>query len=64
VKHVSAKVIAKALERKGWVLARVTGSHFIYERPGAPRPIPVPKHGNRTLRPGTQRSIMRASAGG
>ncbi len=50
MKHVSAKGIAKTLERKGWVLVRVTG---------APRPIPVPRHGNRTLRPGTQRSIMR-----
>jgi predicted RNA binding protein YcfA (HicA-like mRNA interferase family) len=27
--------------------------------PGAPRPIPVPVHGNSNLRTGTQRSIVR-----
>lgn len=59
MKHVSGPEMCKALERKGWTLERVTGSHFIYNRPGARRPIPVPKHGARTLRSGTQRSIMR-----
>ena len=59
MKHVTASEMAKALERKGWTLARVTGSHFIYNRPGARRPIPVPKHGSRPLKTGTQKSIMR-----
>lgn len=59
MKPVSGPEMCKALEHKGWTLARVTGSHFIYTRPGARRPIPVPKHGARTLRTGTQRSIMR-----
>lgn len=59
MKPVSGPEMCKALERKGWTLERVTGSHFIYNRPGARRPVPVPKHGARTLRKGTQRSIMR-----
>jgi predicted RNA binding protein YcfA (HicA-like mRNA interferase family) len=48
-----------ALERQGWSLARIRGSHHIYDRPGVPRPIAVPVHGNRTLKAGTQKSIMR-----
>jgi predicted RNA binding protein YcfA (HicA-like mRNA interferase family) len=59
MKHVSGKDMCKALERSGWTLERVNGSHYIYNRPGAPRPIPVPVHGSRTLRTGTQRRIMR-----
>jgi predicted RNA binding protein YcfA (HicA-like mRNA interferase family) len=59
MKHVSGKQMCKALESAGWVLQRIEGSHHIYHRPGAPRPIPVPVHGARTLKTGTQRSIMR-----
>jgi predicted RNA binding protein YcfA (HicA-like mRNA interferase family) len=29
MKPVSGPEMCKALERKGWTLARVTGSHFI-----------------------------------
>lgn len=59
MKHLSGPEMCRALERQGWTLARVRGAHHIYNRPGARRPIPVPVHGNRTLRSGTQRTIMR-----
>ena len=59
MKHVNARAMCKALERQGWTLERTTGSHHIYNRPGARRPVPVPRHGARTLRTGTQRAIMR-----
>lgn len=59
MKPVSGKRMCKVLETAGWTLARKTGSHFIYSRPGAPRPIPVPVHGHHDLKPGTQREIMR-----
>lgn len=61
MKHVTGAEMCRALERQGWTLARVRGAHHIYNRPGARRPIPVPVHGNRVLRAGTQRSIMRES---
>ncbi len=59
MKPVSGKAMCKALEERGWTLVRKAGSHFIYSRPGAPRPVPVPVHGNHNLKTGTQRSIMR-----
>ena len=59
MKAVSGKEMCKALERQGWQLARVSGSHYVYSRPGHPAIISVPVHGNRTLRTGTQRKIMR-----
>jgi predicted RNA binding protein YcfA (HicA-like mRNA interferase family) len=59
MKRVSGKVLCRALERAGWTLRRIDGSHHIYRREGARRPIPVPVHGKKNLKAGTQRSIMR-----
>jgi len=62
VKHVSGKAMCKALERKGWTLDRIRGSHHIYVSPDGTRSLPVPVHGNRTMKPGTQRVLMRQAA--
>ena len=58
MKHVTGPEMCRALERQRWTLARIRGSHHIYNRPGARRPIPSPVHGNRSLKGGTKRSIM------
>jgi predicted RNA binding protein YcfA (HicA-like mRNA interferase family) len=59
MKHVSGKRMCKALERAGWLLKKIDGSHHVYERPNVPVNISVPVHGNRDLPTGTQRAIMR-----
>jgi predicted RNA binding protein YcfA (HicA-like mRNA interferase family) len=59
VKPISGKRMCRALEQRGWRLDRIAGSHHIYRHPTASRPITVPVHGNKTLKSGTQRSIMR-----
>jgi predicted RNA binding protein YcfA (HicA-like mRNA interferase family) len=59
MKRVSGNALCQALERAGWTLDRIRGAHHIYVKPGHPRPIPVPVDGNRTLKTGTQRAIMR-----
>ena len=59
MKRVTGREMCRALEKAGWKQVRVRSSHFIYDREGALRPIPVPVHGNKLLRTGTQRSIMR-----
>jgi predicted RNA binding protein YcfA (HicA-like mRNA interferase family) len=59
MKPVSGRRMCKALEARGWTLARIEGSHHVYTRDDSPRNIPVPVHGNRDLKPGTQRAIMR-----
>jgi predicted RNA binding protein YcfA (HicA-like mRNA interferase family) len=50
--------MCRVLERCGWVLDRIKGSHHICRRSGH-NPISVPVHGNKMLKTGTQRSIMR-----
>jgi predicted RNA binding protein YcfA (HicA-like mRNA interferase family) len=61
MKPLTGKELCGVLERHGWTLRRINGSHHIYNRPGALRPIPVPVHGNQPLATGTQRAIMRAA---
>ena len=59
MKPVSGKQFCRALERSGWALLRINGSHHIYGRPDVPVILPVPVHGNRDLPIGTQRALMR-----
>jgi predicted RNA binding protein YcfA (HicA-like mRNA interferase family) len=59
MKAISGKRMCRLLEERGWVLDRISGSHFVYRHPASSRSVIVPVHGNKDLRPGTQRSIMR-----
>jgi predicted RNA binding protein YcfA (HicA-like mRNA interferase family) len=52
--------MCRALERHGWTLARIRGSHHRHEKPGY-SPVVVPVHGNQTLKAGTQREIMKSA---
>jgi predicted RNA binding protein YcfA (HicA-like mRNA interferase family) len=61
LKAVSGKGLCKALERKGWQLIRVRGSHHIYRQPGNPTDISVPVHANKSLKTGTQLGIMKSA---
>ena len=59
MKAISGKELCKALERQGWRPWHVRGSHCTYEHPGRPGRISVPVHGNKTLKKGTQHSLMK-----
>ncbi len=47
------------LERHGWELRRVHGSHHIYGKPGVPVRLSVPVHGNRPLKAGLLRHLLK-----
>jgi predicted RNA binding protein YcfA (HicA-like mRNA interferase family) len=58
--RITGAELARALERAGWALVRVTGSHHHYThaaRPGVL--VTVPIHAGRVLPLGTLRGIMR-----
>ena len=61
MKTVSGKVMVRALQRQGWVLKRINGSHYVLRRPGWSNTIIVPVHANVDLKSGTQRGIMKAA---
>lgn len=43
---------AKIVERHGWNLLRVHGSHHIYGKPGSTVRLSIPVHGNQPLKRG------------
>jgi predicted RNA binding protein YcfA (HicA-like mRNA interferase family) len=47
------------IERRGWRLLRVTGSHHIYGRSGSVVRLSVPIHGNRPLKTGLLRHLAK-----
>ena len=61
MKSVTGKQFAKVLEKNGWELLRVNGSHHIYGKPNNPQRISVPIHGNKTLKIGLLRHFLKVS---
>jgi len=59
MKSVSGKKLCKIVERKGWILKKVTGSHHIYEKLSENKIISIPVHRNQDLKLGTLKSIMK-----
>ena len=59
MRAVSGKAFAKAIERQGWTLLRVAGSHHIYSKEGVVARLSIPIHGNRPLKLGLQRALMK-----
>ena len=57
--RASGKRVVAALQRAGFELTHVRGSHHYLRKPGVARIVPVPVHGNRNLPAGTLRSILR-----
>ena len=59
MKSVSGKSFAKMLEKSGWILLRVQGSHYIYGKTGNEVRIAVPIHGNQPLKIGLLKHLMK-----
>jgi predicted RNA binding protein YcfA (HicA-like mRNA interferase family) len=59
MKAISGKRLARLLEQRGWTLARISGSHHIYTKAGSEVRITVPIHGNKSLKTGLQRHLMK-----
>ena len=59
VKQVSGKELARTLQRRGWGLDRVHGSHHVFLMPGRRERIVIPIHGNRPLKVGLLRALMK-----
>ncbi len=52
MKSVSGHDLASVLERNGWSLLRVHGSHHVYGKEGNVVRLSVPIHGNKPLKKG------------
>lgn len=59
MKSVSGKYLSRLIEKKGWSLVRVNGSHHIYVKEGRIERVVIPIHGNQSLKIGLLRSLMK-----
>jgi predicted RNA binding protein YcfA (HicA-like mRNA interferase family) len=59
VKSLSGKELCQILERNGWTLMRVQGSHHIYGKPGSVVRLSVPVHGNQSLKLGLLKHLLK-----
>ncbi|PJG55806.1 hypothetical protein CVM73_06535 [Bradyrhizobium forestalis] len=55
MKSISGREFARIVERRGWSLLRVSGSHHIHGKPGSIVRLSVPIHGNKPLKAGLLR---------
>jgi len=60
MKSTSGKEFARVLEKNGWNLIRIHGSH-VYGKPGVPHRNSVPVHGNQSLKVGLLRYFLKAA---
>lgn len=59
MKAWSGHEFARIVERHGWTLLRINGSHHIYGKPGSVVRLSIPIHGNRPLKLGLMRHLAK-----
>jgi predicted RNA binding protein YcfA (HicA-like mRNA interferase family) len=59
VKWVSGRDFARIVERRGWTLLRISGSHHIYGKSGSVVRLSIPIHGNKPLKTGLLRHLAK-----
>ena len=59
MKSLSGRDFARMIERRGWTLLRVSGSHHIYGKSGSVVRLSIPIHGNKPLKRGLLRHLAK-----
>jgi predicted RNA binding protein YcfA (HicA-like mRNA interferase family) len=59
MKVMSGRDFARLVERHGWKLLRVHGSHHIYGKDGSVVRLSIPVHGNKPLKTGLLRHLLK-----
>lgn len=59
MRSIPGREFARIVERRGWQLLRVNGSHHIYGKPGSVVRLSIPVHGNRPLKTGLLRHLAK-----
>ena len=59
MRSVSGRELTRIVERRGWTLLRVSGSHHIYGKPGSIVRLSIPIHGSQALKTGLLRHLLK-----
>ena len=60
MKPLSGREFARLIQKRGWSLLRVSGSHHIYGKPRERARLSVPMHGAKPLKSGLQNHLAAA----
>jgi predicted RNA binding protein YcfA (HicA-like mRNA interferase family) len=58
LKAISGAELARLLEKQGWILLRIHGSHHIYGKAGRKERLSIPMHGNKQLKIGLLKRLL------
>ncbi len=61
MKPITGKELSNILEKNGWSLARINGSHHIYMKDGRIERISIPIHGKTILKIGLQNHLLKVA---
>jgi predicted RNA binding protein YcfA (HicA-like mRNA interferase family) len=61
MRPLSGRTFAKILEKHGWTLRRINGSHHTYGKADSVVRISVPIHGNKALKAGLQTHLAKVA---
>jgi predicted RNA binding protein YcfA (HicA-like mRNA interferase family) len=59
MKQVSGKEFIRIVQKRGWILKRINGSHHILTKEGYRERIVIPVHGNQPLKIGLLKHQMK-----
>ena len=59
MKSISGRDFARMVERRGWTLLRINGSHHIYGKTGSTVRLSIPIHGHQALKRGLLRHLAK-----
>ncbi|MBR1942806.1 type II toxin-antitoxin system HicA family toxin [bacterium] len=61
MKNITGKSLCKILKENGWELVRISGYHHIFTKIGEDAKIVVPVHGNKTIKTGLLKAILKTA---
>ena len=61
MKQLSGQDLCNLLKRNGWQLRRINGSHHIFTKEGQIERISVPVHGNKPLKIGLLKALLKVA---
>jgi predicted RNA binding protein YcfA (HicA-like mRNA interferase family) len=59
MRAITGREFARMIDRRGWQLLRISGSHHIYGKSGSIVRLSVPIHGNQPLKTGLLRHLAK-----
>jgi predicted RNA binding protein YcfA (HicA-like mRNA interferase family) len=59
MKQMSGRAFARLVERRGWRLLRINGSHHVYGKVDSVVRLSIPIHGNRPIKIGLLRHLAK-----